>query len=380
MRLQAIRWLLVSSPLLLSSAHQTAAPRLVAKVDLTIGGPEENRDAYVFSDIRGLILDPKGRIIVADNKDENIRVFSAVGEHLYTFARSGEGPGDVRQPCCLALSPRDDLWVKEFGNHRYSSFRLEDGRAVFLYSIRGGSNPIGAMDRIAWDPQGLLIDATSPTTVGAGFVRAFLDSTGAAVRRDTIPHPPSDSLSQWRHERCTTQGCSASVFDQPFGAISLRAFGPRGDLARAVSSRYAVLWSDSRGRRIALIQRELEGPELSARERASAERTLDAIARNTGVGRGVLPLSVPRRKAPIRALGFDLDGRLWIVRAVPDGAPNEADIYSRDGQLTAVMMWPSNVRLNLFAVRGTAGIGVSLDSLGTQSVVRFQFRNAAAQP
>ena len=356
------------------SLPQERVPRLVGTVDLTIGSADELRDAYVFSDIRGLALDRRNNIIVADRKDHNVRVYSSAGVHLYTIGRQGQGPGDLLEPCCIALAPNGQLWVKEFGNHRYSGFELGDDRARFLYSIRGAGNPSGYLDRVAWDPQGHLVDITHGIPLATGFLRALLDSTGAARRRDTIPNPSPDSIPSWTHNRCTPQGCGTSLYVQPYGATALRAFGPNGETARAVSSRYAVLWADALGRRIALLQREVEGPPLSDRERGIAERTLDGIARNTGISRGSIPLTVPRRKAPLRAIGFDLDGRLWVERSVPDGAANEADVYDRRGGQVAIMQWPRDVRLSLWAVRGTTGVAVGVDSLGTNRIVRLQFR------
>ena len=209
---------------------------------------------------------------------------------------------------------------------------------------------------------------------GSGFVRAFLDSTGAVQKRDTIWDPPVDSLAIKTIERCTPQGCGSSTYVQPFGAIALRAFGPNGETALAVSSRYAVLWLDDRNHRIALLQQPDVEPALSDREKARAERTLDAIARNNGKSRASLPFGVPAHKAPLAALGFDLDGRLWVERSVPDGKPHEADVYDRRGRLAAIIQWPAELELDLWAIRGTTGIGVAVDSLGTNRVVRLRFR------
>lgn len=357
-------------------SHRAPAdpPRLTGTIDLTIGNADEGREAYLFSDIRGLTLDSRQRIIVSDNTTHNVRVYSATGTHLFTFGRKGQGPGDLVEPCCITIAPDGKLWVKEFGNHRYSSFTLGTDRATFNYSVRSGANPSGLGDRVAWDPQGHIVDVTSGFASGSGFLRGFLDSTGLNVGRDTLRDPPKDSLSNFVLEKCTSNGCGSSTFGQPYGATSLRAFGPNGETALAVSSRYAVLWQDAHGKRIALLQQPVAGPPLSSREKGIAGNTMDAIAKNIGKARSSLPFDVPARKAPVRAIGFDLDGRLWIERAVVDGTPRRADVYDRRGQWTAIMEWPRDVDLGLWAVRGTTGVGVGTDSLGTHSIVRLRFR------
>ena len=190
--------LLAAAALSVDTSHQAKVPRLVAQVDLSIGGPDEARDPYIFSDIRGLALDPTGHILVADSKDQNVRVFSATGVHLYTFGRQGQGPGDFLGPCCIAFDRSGRLWVKDFGNRRYAAFRLTQQRSQFQYSIRGTGNPLGYFDRVAWDNQGHLVDVTTPLS-GSGFERSFLDSAGTVVRRDTVPGPPSDSIASWTY-------------------------------------------------------------------------------------------------------------------------------------------------------------------------------------
>ena len=349
------------------------APLLVGTVDLAIGAGDEVREAYMFTDIRGLTLDSLQRIIVADNQTNNVRVYSASGTHLFTFGRGGEGPGDLDRPCCIAIGPDGGLWVKEMGNYRYSRFTLGTDRATYDYSIRSGRNPYG-FARVAWDPQGHLVDVMSGSGLGSGFVRAFLDSAGAIVAHDSLPGPPEDSLSIFDFEKCTSQGCGSSRFGQPYGAAALRAFGPNGEVAMAVSSRYAVLWLDAQGNRIALLQQPGDGPLLSDREQAIAERTMDAIAKNTGKSRASLPFTVPTHKTPLSAIGFDLDGRLWVERTVADGTAHRADVYDHRGQWVAIMEWPSDVRLTAWAVRGATGLGVGADSLGTTFVVRLRFR------
>ena len=52
----------------------------------------------------------------------------------------------------------------------------------------------------------------------------------------------------------------------------------------------------------------------------------------------------------------------------------EADVYDRDGRWVATMVWPAGIRLVTWTVRGRTGLGVAIDSLGVQRVVRLQFR------
>jgi len=352
---------------------QDAAPSLRATIDLTIGSADETRDAYIFGNVSGLALLTDGRILVADNSTNDIRVFGPGGMHLFTIGRTGEGPGDLRRPCCLATAPDGRLWVRDVGNRRYSIFDLGSARATFIRTIRQQvANPRGFDDRVQWDDRGRVVDIGQ---LGLDRMqRAFLDSAGNAVRWDSLKSPPADSLAFMEVKRQVTGGVTTYWYYQPYGPGELRAYGPGGETAEAVSSNYAVSWFDGARRRITLIRRTNVPPELSARERREASNELDRVARDAGVARSALRFDVPARKPVLRSLGFDLDGRLWIERTIPDGRPREADIYERNGRRMAVMSWPAHVSMSHRTARGRTAIGVAVDSLGTNTVVRLRFR------
>ena len=85
------------------------------------------------------------------------------------------------------------------------------------------------------------------------------------------------------------------------------------------------------------LQCSVASVALSTNERQGADALLNTIARNIGVPRANLALEIPDRKMPLTLIVFDLDGRLWVERAVPDGQPGEADLYDRNRQWSAVM-------------------------------------------
>ena len=352
---------------------QTAAPRLRGAVDLTIGSVDETRDAYLFGNVSGLLLLDDGRILVADNTTHDVRVFGTDGKHQFTIGRRGAGPGDLTRPCCLTIASDGQLWIRDNGNHRYSIFEVGPAEGKFVRTFRTHvSSPQSFSGRVAWDSRGRIVD------IGQLDIdtqqRAFIDANGSVVRWDTLKPPPSESLAVMQVRRRVEGGVSTYYWYQPHGPVALRAYGPGGETADAVSSNYSVSWFDAERNRITLIQRPIPGPELSARERREANEELDRNAKDAGVARSSLPYGVPRRKAPLRDLGFDLDGRLWVEKSVPDGQPREADVYDRRGTLVAVMTWPSHIRLNHRTVRGQTAVGVAVDSLGTNTVVRLRFR------
>jgi hypothetical protein len=356
-----------------STRTQSAPPSLQGGIELTIGGVDETRDAYIFGNVNGLALLEDGRILVADNTTHDVRAFGPDGRHLFTFGRVGAGPGDLQRPCCITSGPDRRLWIRDVGNRRYSLFELDSRQATFVRTIRGiVASPRALPDRIQWNERGLIIDIGQ--LPDERLQRAFLDSTGNAMRWDSLKPPPAESLAVLRSPRRVDGGQAIYYYYQPHGPTALRAHGPRGETAEAVSSNYAVSWFDAARRRITLLQRNVVPPGLSARERREADKELDDVARQTGTSRGLLPFDVPTRKPPLRSLTFDLDGRLWIERSVPDGRPREADVYERDGRRVSVMSWPAHVSLRHGTIKARTAVGVAVDSLGTNTVVRLRFR------
>ena len=325
-----------------SLARPSEPSRFRGAVDLSIGEANESRDAYIFGVIGGLAMDAQGRIIVADSKDHTIRIFAASGRYLYTIGRKGRGPGDLDGPCCLTIAENGLLWVKENGNHRYSAFRLGATKASFVRSISGATNSVWSGDRVDFDAKGRLVDlesAFNAETKTFRIVHRHIDSTGRVVERDTIPKPPADSLSAVTF---ATRSGMATYF-QPYGATELHAFGGTGDMAHAVSSRYAVAWVAADGRNRSLLQRAtVRAVALSAKERQTTDELLNSIARNTGVPRAQLALRIPDRKMPLQSLGFDLEGRRglndrWLTDSLAkptSTTETDSGVPSCNGRLT----------------------------------------------
>lgn len=342
-----------------------------ASVELRVGGPSEERPEFVFGDVRGIAIHPDGRIVVADALDHDVRVFSASGSFLFVIGRRGAGPGEFEGPCCLTFSHDGQLWVKDFGNKRYSVFALERSKARLVGTVMSTRNPVGFLDPIVWNGNRLVDLASTFDPVKREFrlIRSFLDNEGRAWRVDTLPEPSHNQLSTF----VVRSGQGSAAYTQPFGSRALHALGPSGEHAFAASGSYSVRWDDSLGRSLRVLRRDIAGPALSGAERARATKTLEGVAKQTGVAVGRLPFGVPTSKPPIERIGFDSDGRLWIQRTSLDGQPREADVYARDGRWIAQMRWPWNVRLDLSSATGNRAVGVESDNSGQPRVVRLRF-------
>jgi len=356
------------------SAQGGAATPMRGVIDLVIGGTDEVREDYEFGSISETYLDGAGRIYVADGKFNTLRVFDQAGKLLHNVGRKGAGPGDLNMPCCLNVDRAGLLWVGDNGNKRYSVYSITGIKPEFVKNV---PTPYpNAYRRVEWTRAGELIFVTETNApLNKSHVRrSFLDSAGRIIREDSILRPPDDSLPMATLSKPipNTSGAVASVgFGQPYGPQTLRAHGPGGQYATGVSSRYAITWIDERGNRV-LIKRNLLGPVVTAAQRDSAEAGFERQAANMGKTRADIPFDVPARAAPLRNIEFDLDGRLWIHRTVPDSTPNIADVFERGGKHVMTVEWPANVARWSSTVRGTTMLGARTDSLGSQQLVRMK--------
>ena len=108
-------------------------------------GDNEDDDNQWFSVIRGTGRLSDGSIVVADHSAAEVRIYDRQGRHLRSMGRSGEGPGEFRQPLGVWVTSGDVIWAGDFRPWRYNVFTAEGElvrqvnlNPVYLNSSRGG--------------------------------------------------------------------------------------------------------------------------------------------------------------------------------------------------------------------------------------------------
>ena len=108
-------------------------------------GDNEHDDNQWFSVIRGTGRLSDGSIVVADHSAAEVRIYDRQGRHLRSMGRSGEGPGEFRQPLGVWVTSGDVIWAGDFRPWRYNVFTAEGElvrqvnlNPVYLNSSRGG--------------------------------------------------------------------------------------------------------------------------------------------------------------------------------------------------------------------------------------------------
>ena len=103
---------------------------------------------------RGLDVDRRGRIYVADTHNSQILVYSANGTLVRRWGGAGTGPGQFTAVTDVALDGRENVWACEYGNYNDRLQKFDrSGRPLFSVG-RHGRHAAGEFSR----PQGLAVD------------------------------------------------------------------------------------------------------------------------------------------------------------------------------------------------------------------------------
>lgn len=91
-------------------------------------------DAYQFNQVNpgGLASDAAGNLYVLDRQGKRVLKYGPDGEHLATYGREGEGPGEISQPMGLTVGPGDTLWISDFSNTRMTGLPQGGGDPVTI--------------------------------------------------------------------------------------------------------------------------------------------------------------------------------------------------------------------------------------------------------
>ncbi len=120
---------------------------------LTFG--QEGREAGLFRQPSSVLVDPAGRLYVADTYNHRIQVFEPDGRFRQVFGAEGTEQGALYRPKRLAWGPRG-LYVADTGNHRVQVFDAQ-GDVVFVLGGFGDSPAqFNGLEGIAVDAHGTL--------------------------------------------------------------------------------------------------------------------------------------------------------------------------------------------------------------------------------
>jgi hypothetical protein len=105
--------------------------KAVFEIDQVIGGDIDDEEYYLYRP-SDLALDSQGNLFVLDHKGHCVKKFDPEGNHLTTFGREGEGPGEMDRAFRIAIDSEDNVVIYDTSLRRFSFF---DNSGELLDSI-----------------------------------------------------------------------------------------------------------------------------------------------------------------------------------------------------------------------------------------------------
>ena len=282
-------------------------------------GGERDTDADLFGVITDVEFAPNGDVYVLDMQRHDVKVFSQGGRFLRSFGRSGEGPGEFRNPTRLMSLGGDRIAVLQSSPQKISIFSTAGEYVEELRVVDQNGNPFNVItDGTALD-SGLLLHTMN-------FVMA-------------------DGKLTWTHRIILADrwGAAVSVID------SARAVNDLSKNTMYEDHRAPIRWA--RGGKDSVIITKGSGYELVVhniasgtslrlrrdyRHRKRSEAEKQWIEDWFLAGGGAASVDVRDHDRDIQWFGMDEFGTVWVLtsRAL-DRKPGEAygfDLFDSSGE------------------------------------------------
>jgi RHS repeat-associated protein len=172
---------------------------------------------------KGIAVDAKGDVLVADELNNRVEVFNEKGEYVKAIGSVGSGSGQLKAPRGVAVDSRGDVWVVDTGNNRTDLFNekgefqatngwgVNDGKAEFE-RCTGASCRVGIAGSGGGqfkEPTGVAIDSRND---------AVVTDTGNSRTELFNENGEFEGANGWgvsngeaKFETCTGSGCQAGI-------------------------------------------------------------------------------------------------------------------------------------------------------------------------
>lgn len=320
------------------------------------GSPDE------FGRVYDVALGPDESVCVADDMNQEIRVFGLDGAHRFTFGRKGEGPGEFDGLYSVAWLG-DRLLALDPHLGRISEFSAE-GEYLGQRRIPGAMSSGGGPGWVRFWRVGAdqAFFGTIPANMAPGRWWQLVGVDSRGETGDTLVQLPGPNVATIHCEI----GDRISFFNIPFGAELVQRPGPGAVLYSAMTDAYRIALSNADDDTVRVIERELPAEPISDDEWATGNSGYRAV-RDTFPLMRCDPLRPPRPDAKpfIEAIDVAYDGKLWVE--VIREAGNRWEVFDIDGRLLATLPAPARGHL-VPAISAGHVLTVRRDDLGLDHV------------
>ena len=344
------------------------APSWQLHEELRIGSVD-GEGPTTFGEIKALVVDSTGRIIVLESQAQEVRVFEADGQHFATYGGKGGGPGEFESAFGLMQATNGLLYVPDQRNARMSVLSVDSGflRSYPLTLLRWGYIWDGVMRH---DDHILVPSLVFETR--RGLVRIYSPDL-TQVDSVLMPEPAVVNQSDppgafaWSSADEQVSGYTRVPFFAT-GAGFLDKFG-MGWASTPGDPAYRIHRMTLSGDTTLRVETRRSPLPVTVPERDSAMNAIYEGLKEYGVTR-LDASKIPPYKPTVLGLFTDDGGALWVQTSSPDSL-RRYDVYSPGGEYRGSVVSSLNAVSYLQpVVRGDEFYAVVLDELDVPYVVR----------
>ena len=348
------------------------SPTLMLVEELRVGTLEGGRPES-FGALKGLEALPGGGFAVLESQAQEIRVFGADGSHVATHGRPGEGPGEFVDATGLMLDPRGRIWVADPRGQRMSVFDPVEG---FLESFRYQYMIRGFIWAGTMTDRGHILKPSMSRQNFRSLLRVYdstmtqIDSIFLVEEDEAEEYDPEDSPGAFYFE---TPGGGYGLHGIPYypgGTFHIDRNGERWT-AEVADPGYRMEKSVPGGDTTLIVITARPPVPVTAAERDSVINQIRESLQASGVTTEMDWSRIPDVKPSVETIFTSAEGTLWV------GIPNlsggtDYDVLSNDGSYLGtvatgtlgVLPWLPPI------VMGDTFLAVVTDELDVPYVVR----------
>lgn len=361
-------------------AHGSRLGWVAPEPSLTIG-TREGDAPYLLFRVRDAMRLGDGRLVVADQGSNELRVFDASGIHSATWSREGEGPGEFTQLAGIAPWPGDSLLARNARPQGFTVFDLR-GNAGRTFALPRGDRvafavPLGFGGILVFGGGSETVSASVSTELAEYEIR---DGEGRhSATLGVFPGRQQYSASMLGMDITMLLPFSPSIASASWGELvvvapnrryEIRAFGSDGTLRRIVRRDHTPVHTTPAYRE-AFFREFLRERGFSPEVAGSEEEALEQVRQTMGE----IPLA--ETLPAFATVLADAAGHLWVQEfRILDGefeipgqessAGPQWTVFGPDGQVLGFVETPPG--LHIYEIGADYILGHSTDEDGIEHV------------
>lgn len=328
-----------------------------------VGGAEAE-GAAAFGRLTDVTFDALGRLWVADDMQQQIKVFEQDGTFVRAIGRKGGGPQEFQGIAGFDWSPDGTLWVLDRGNARFAVY---DTAGKFVTTHPRFASVTLAPWPGGFDRSGHLADSGDRRDTGGAMVASLVRFSPDLRSADTLQLPPlkEQFFGEIRSGNARTERIKQAPV--PFTATQIWGMDSEGYAWIAATDRYRLERRAFDGK----VERIVELQNTPRRvSRADKDRILENYRWFEEAGGKLDPSRIPNHHPHLLNLFFDGNEHLWVLPTYFPGEKPLMDVFSTDGQYLGQVRAPVPfLSRPVPAIQGDLMAAVANDEDGVQSVV-----------